>query len=50
MESTGLKSEYSIIKQHRKPFNGSKKGSLKGDYKGSRKEPFKDWILDNVRW
>lgn len=35
MESTGLKSEYSIFKWYRKPFNDSKKGSLKGDYKGS---------------
>lgn len=35
MESAGIKSEYSIFKWHRKPFNGSKKDSLKGDYKGS---------------
>lgn len=35
MESTGIKSEYSIFKRHKEPFNGSKKGSLKGDYKGS---------------
>lgn len=35
MESTGLKSEYSIFKCHKKPFNGTEKGSLKGDYKGS---------------
>lgn len=35
MESAGLKSEYSISERHKEPFNGSKKGSLKGDYKGS---------------
>ena len=35
MESTGLKSEYSILKRHKETFNGSQKGSLKGDDKGS---------------
>ncbi len=35
MESIGIKSEYSIFKWHQQPFNGSRKGSLKGDYKGS---------------
>lgn len=35
MESTGLKSEYSIFKRHKKPFNGTEKGSSKGDDKGS---------------
>jgi len=35
MESAGIKSEYSILKRQQEPFDGSKKGSLKGDYKGS---------------
>ncbi len=35
MESTGLKSEYSLFKRHKEPFNGSEKGSSKGDDKGS---------------
>ncbi len=35
IESTGLKSEYSIFKRHKEPFNDSQKGSLKGDDKGS---------------
>ncbi len=35
MESTDLKSEYSIFKRHKKPFSGSEKGSSKGDDKGS---------------
>ncbi len=34
-ESTGIKSEYSILKRQQEPFNDSKKGSLKGDDKGS---------------
>lgn len=35
MESADEKSEYSIFKQHKEPFNGSEKGSSKGDDKGS---------------
>lgn len=35
MESVGVENEYLIFKRHQEPFNGSKKGSLKGDYKGS---------------
>lgn len=35
IESTGLKSEYSIFKRHKEPLNGSEKGSSKGDDKGS---------------
>lgn len=34
-ESTDEKSEYSIFKRHKEPFNGSEKGSSKGDDKGS---------------
>ena len=35
MESAGLKSEYSLFKRHKEPFNGSQKGSSKGDDKDS---------------
>lgn len=34
IESTDLKSEYSIFKRHKEPFKGSEKDSLKEDYKG----------------
>lgn len=41
MESTGLKSEYSIFKRHKKPFSGSEKALQKGMIKAPEKNLLK---------